>query len=163
VRHRFPLPAALAFEEHCYSLGISIAAPVIALFLQGSRGDMGGEEGTSCDQRELAQRASVLGAMLEDQEARWLRGEPVQLAEFCTLVNAQRRVLADIGLEREAREVVPLTEYIAQRSQEKSKRRLPSRLRVPRLPWLSRLRLRQLLFWRLWRLRRLRRRQLVLD
>jgi len=47
-----------------------------------------------------------------------LHGEPVQLAEFCTLVNAQRRVLADIGLGRKAREVVPLTEYIAQRSQE---------------------------------------------
>jgi hypothetical protein len=41
----------------------------------------------------------------------------VQLAEFCTLVNAQRRVLADIGLGRKAREVVPLTEYIAQRLQ----------------------------------------------
>jgi hypothetical protein len=37
VRHRFPLPAALAFEEHCYSLVIAIGAPVIALFLQRSR------------------------------------------------------------------------------------------------------------------------------
>ena len=36
---------------------------------------------------------------------RWLRGDGVELAEYCTLVNAQRRVLADIGLERQARDV----------------------------------------------------------
>ena len=80
---------------------------------------MGGEESTSCAQRELAQRASILGAMIEDAEATWLRGETV-LAEFCTFLNAQRRVLADIGLERRSREEVPFTEYIAQRSQEGS-------------------------------------------
>lgn len=71
----------------------------------GFLSDLGGEDNASIAQRELAQRASVLGAMLEDAEARWLRGEPVQLAEFCTLVNAQRRVLADIGLERKARNI----------------------------------------------------------
>ena len=58
-------------------------------------------------QQELAQRGAILGAMIDDQEARWLRGDGVELAEYCTLVNAQRRMLADIGLERRARDVTP--------------------------------------------------------
>jgi len=55
----------------------------------------------------------VLGAMLEDQEAKWLAGTPVELDKYCTLLNAQRRVLADIGLERRARDVTPkLSDYL---------------------------------------------------
>ena len=80
----------------------------------GFLSDLGGEDYASTAQRELAQRAAILGAMLEDQEARYLQGEPVELAEFCTLVNAQRRVLSDIGLDRRQRDVTPsLGEYIA--------------------------------------------------
>jgi hypothetical protein len=69
--------------------------------------DLGGEDYASVAQRELAQRASILGAMLEDVEARWLRGGAVELSEYGTLVNAQRRVLADIGLERRQKDVTP--------------------------------------------------------
>jgi hypothetical protein len=69
--------------------------------------DLGGDEHISLAQRELAQRAAVLGAMLEDAEARYLRGDDLDLPQFCTLVNAQRRVLADIGLDRVARTVSP--------------------------------------------------------
>jgi hypothetical protein len=86
----------------------------------GFLSDLGGEDRASIAQRELAQRASVLGAMLEDAETRWLRGEPVQLAEFCTLVNAQRRVLADIGLERRARDVTPISTYLAGKNSQSS-------------------------------------------
>lgn len=67
--------------------------------------DLGGDANVTCAQQELAQRASVLGAMIEDQEARYLRGESVSPTEYCTLANAQRRVLADIGLERVARDI----------------------------------------------------------
>ena len=66
-----------------------------------------GSDRATVAQQELAQRGAILGAMIEDQEARWLRGDGVDLAEYCTLVNAQRRVLADIGLERRARDVTP--------------------------------------------------------
>ena len=76
--------------------------------------DLGGEDRASTGHRELAQRGAILGAMLEDQEARWLRGDGVELAEYCTLVNAQRRVLADIGLERRPRDITPnLADYLA--------------------------------------------------
>jgi hypothetical protein len=73
----------------------------------GFLSDLGGADYASTAKRELAQRASILGAMLEDQEARWLRGDGTDLAEYCTLVNAQRRVLSDIGLERRQRDVTP--------------------------------------------------------
>jgi hypothetical protein len=73
----------------------------------GFLSDLGGEDRATMAQRELAQRGAVLGAMLEDQEVKWLAGAPVELDKYCTLVNAQRRVLADIGLERRARDVSP--------------------------------------------------------
>ena len=74
---------------------------------------MGGEENTTRAQRELAQRASILGAVLEDMEIRWLRGEAVEFGQLCALVNCQRRVLADIGLERRQRDVTPsLSQYL---------------------------------------------------
>jgi hypothetical protein len=76
--------------------------------------DLGGFDNTTVAQRELAQRASILGAMLEDTEVKWLRGDPIQLGEYCTLVYAQRRVLSDIGLERRQRDVTPaLSQYLA--------------------------------------------------
>ena len=42
-----------------------------------------------------------------------MAGQGVELDKYCTLVNAQRRVLGDIGLERRARDVTPkLTDYL---------------------------------------------------
>jgi hypothetical protein len=79
----------------------------------GFLSDLGGEEHATVAQQELAQRGAVLGAMLEDQEVKWLAGSPVELDKYCTLVNAQRRVLNDIGLERRARDVTPkLSDYL---------------------------------------------------
>ncbi|HEU4475925.1 MAG TPA: hypothetical protein VFR71_04425 [Methyloceanibacter sp.] len=40
-------------------------------------------------------------------EAKYLRGEPISATEYCTLINAQRRTLNDLGLERVARVVSP--------------------------------------------------------
>ena len=39
--------------------------------------DLGGEENTTCAQRELAQRASLLGAMIQDIEVKYLKGEQI--------------------------------------------------------------------------------------
>lgn len=75
--------------------------------------DLGGQEHTSIAQRELAQRAAILGAALEDIETRWLKGNPIELKEYATLINAQRRVLSDLGLERGPRDVTPsLAQYL---------------------------------------------------
>ena len=52
--------------------------------------------------------------LIESCEARWLAGETVELADYLAAINAQRRVLATIGLERRPRDVTPdLKTYIA--------------------------------------------------
>jgi hypothetical protein len=56
-------------------------------------------------ERQLAQRAGVLGAFLEDAEARWISGEPFDLGLYCTGLNAQRRVLEVLGIKRVPRDI----------------------------------------------------------
>lgn len=81
--------------------------------------DLGGEANASAGQRELAQRAAVLAAMIGDAEARWLRGEAIDLGSYLAAVNAHRRVLATLGLERRARNVTPSPlEYARQKAAE---------------------------------------------
>jgi hypothetical protein len=80
--------------------------------------DLGGERHASTGQRELAHRASVLGAIIQDAEVRYLKGEPVDLNAHLASINAYRRVLATLGLERRARTISrddPL-EYAAQKA-----------------------------------------------
>jgi hypothetical protein len=69
--------------------------------------DLGGEASASAGQRELAQRAAVLAAMIADSEAKWLRGDPIDLSGYLASVNAHRRILATLGLSRRARDITP--------------------------------------------------------
>ncbi len=78
--------------------------------------DLGGEENVSAARRALAEHAAVLNAVACDAGARYLSGEPIDTAEFATVTNALRRLLADIGLERVARDVTNLSSYLAARS-----------------------------------------------
>src|SRR5262245_34645082 len=52
-------------------------------------------------QRELAQRAAFISLLIEDHEARVLAGEQVDPLPLMGLGNAQRRLLAMLGLRRE--------------------------------------------------------------
>ena len=70
-------------------------------------GDLGGEDMASVGQQELVERAAVMGSMIRHTEAKWLDGEDMDLAGYLTAVNAYRRVLETIGLERRARDVTP--------------------------------------------------------
>jgi hypothetical protein len=75
--------------------------------------DLGGADQLSTGERQLVQRAGVMGALLSDIETRWIRGEPVDPAAYCTTVNAQRRILETIGLRRRPRDLPPpLSEYL---------------------------------------------------
>jgi ribosomal protein L30/L7E len=69
--------------------------------------DLGGPEQLSAGERQLVQRAGVLGAVLSDIEARWIRGEPLDPGSYCTIINAQRRVLEGLGLRRRPKDVTP--------------------------------------------------------
>ena len=70
-------------------------------------GDLGGGDRLSTAERQLVQRAAVLGAVLTDAESRWIDGEPIDPVTYCTIVNAQRRVFETVGLHRRARDVTP--------------------------------------------------------
>jgi hypothetical protein len=77
-------------------------------------GDLGGGDRLSTGERQLVQRAAVLGSMLADTEGRWIEGEPIDLGGYCAIVNAQRRVLEAIGLRRQPRDVTPsVADYVA--------------------------------------------------
>ncbi|MDE2466168.1 MAG: hypothetical protein KGO02_20995 [Alphaproteobacteria bacterium] len=81
--------------------------------------DLGGFDHLTAMQRELVENTAVLGAMLKDAAASYLSGDPVDLAEFMALTNAQRRLLADLGLERRAHDLAPdLQRYVAAKAKE---------------------------------------------
>jgi hypothetical protein len=77
--------------------------------------DLGGWDRLSAMQRELVENTAVLGAMLKDAAAAYLSGDPIDLQEFMALTNAQRRLLADLGLERRMMDVTAPTvrQYLA--------------------------------------------------
>ena len=77
--------------------------------------DLGGADRLSEGSRQLVQRAALLGTYIENCEAQWLAGDEVPLADYLAAVNAQRRVLATIGLDRRARDVneLNLSEYLS--------------------------------------------------
>ncbi|MER9285070.1 hypothetical protein [Mesorhizobium australicum] len=76
--------------------------------------DLGGIDRLSAMKREIVDSAALLGAMIKDAGATYLSGDPVDLGEFMALTNAQRRLLADIGLERRAKDITPsLADIIA--------------------------------------------------
>jgi len=54
-------------------------------------------------QKSLMRRASVLNAILENEEALWATGTPLTLNEYCSTVNVLRRLLMVLGLERRQR------------------------------------------------------------
>lgn len=77
--------------------------------------DLGGMDSLSALKRELVNSVAIMSAIVTDANARWLRGEPVSLAEIATLSNARRRDAQLLGLERVARDITDLDSYIASR------------------------------------------------
>jgi hypothetical protein len=74
----------------------------------------GGTDRLSPGERQLIQRCAVLGALLEDTETRWIRSGAIDPKDYCTVINAQRRVLETLGLQRRPpRDVTPTLEQIA--------------------------------------------------
>jgi hypothetical protein len=76
--------------------------------------DLGGADLLSAAERQLVQHGAVLGALLTAMERKWISNEaPFDPLVFSTLVNAQRRLFADLGLRRVPRDVTPsLSAYL---------------------------------------------------
>lgn len=70
-------------------------------------GDLGGSDRVSTAKRVLVENAALLGAAIQANATAFLSGGDADLSELVLLVNAQRRLLADLGLERSARDVTP--------------------------------------------------------
>jgi len=82
---------------------------------------LGGAERLSEGARQLVQRCAVLGTFIEACEVRWLQGQPIELLDYLAAVNAQRRIIEDLGAAaRQARDITDLTplEYAKRRDAE---------------------------------------------
>jgi uncharacterized protein YjiS (DUF1127 family) len=79
--------------------------------------DLGGRDRLSVMEMQLIDNSALLGAMLQDAATSYLQGEPIDLMEFQTLTNAQRRLLSDLGLQRRMRDVEPdIQSYLKRRT-----------------------------------------------
>lgn len=87
------------------------------MIISAIEADLGGADSLTAGEHVLAHRAVVATAMLEDMEALWLSGRPVDVAAYGTLTNVAARLLRTIGLQRRPRDVTPdLAAYVASRA-----------------------------------------------
>lgn len=82
-------------------------------------GDLGGGDILSTAERQMVQRAGVLGAILEDIETKWIGGGDMDPVTYTTVINAQRRMFEILGTKKRVKDVTPdLRDYLASKSQE---------------------------------------------
>lgn len=67
--------------------------------------DLGGDLTEA--QKAIAARAATLAVWCEQAETDFANGKDFDVATYSTTANAMRRLLADLGLERRARDVTP--------------------------------------------------------
>jgi hypothetical protein len=99
--------------------GRTAAAKNVRALIADIEDDLGGPDRLSAAEREITQRAALASAVLQDLEAHWLTGRPLDIASYTTLANSQARLLKMLGLQRRPRDVTPsLTDYVASRATE---------------------------------------------
>jgi hypothetical protein len=67
--------------------------------------DLGGDLTEA--QKAIAARAATMAVWCEQAETEFANGGDFDVTTFATVANALRRLLADLGLERRARDVTP--------------------------------------------------------
>jgi hypothetical protein len=81
--------------------------------LEQIQADLGGPDGLSEAQRQLARRAATMCAQAEIMEAEAVSGRAFDVHCFATLANCQRRLFESIGIERRSRDITPsLSNYL---------------------------------------------------
>jgi hypothetical protein len=97
--------------------GRTVAARQARETISAIESDLGGAENITTAMRQIIESAAVTSAMVADLGSRWLAGEQIDLALFCTLGNAQRRLFETIGFSRVPKNVTPsVSEYLAQKT-----------------------------------------------
>lgn len=95
--------------------GRSLAARRFREIYTGIEIDLGGNLTEA--QRHLIARAAVMGLWCEQREAELAEGTDFDAGAYATIANAQRRLLSDLGLQRQSRNVTPtLDQYLANRA-----------------------------------------------
>ena len=75
--------------------------------------DLGGPAGLTAVQRALIEAFAATSILVNDQGARVVLGEPVDVATFAQLTSTMCRLASRIGIERIARDVTPtLDQYL---------------------------------------------------
>ncbi|WP_174513834.1 hypothetical protein [Methylocella tundrae] len=79
--------------------------------------DLGGAEGLSEGQRQLARRCALMSVECEKLEAKSVAGEPIDLDVFGQLSDRIGRAFQRLGLRRAKRDVTPdFKTYVASKS-----------------------------------------------
>lgn len=92
--------------------GRTSIAKAVSERLHALTNDLGGVESLSYQQRSLCKRAIWMEAIIEQQEAELARGGEVDQGRLTQAVNSLIGLLKTLGLERRAREVPTLHDYI---------------------------------------------------
>lgn len=77
--------------------------------------DLGGPDNMSRAELELARRAAGLAVLAALAESRLLAGHEVDIPSLVSVGNAQRRILATLGLERRAKVAPSLQDWLKER------------------------------------------------
>jgi hypothetical protein len=94
--------------------GRSLMARRFREIYTGIESDLGGDLTEA--QRHLIARAATMGLWLESREAELAEGAEFDSAAYCTVANAQRRLLADLGLGRVMRDAAPtVVQYLREK------------------------------------------------
>ena len=81
----------------------------------GIEADLGGDLTEA--QKHLVARAATLACWAEERESELATGQNFDATQYATISNALRRLLADLGLERRAKDITPsLQDYIKGRA-----------------------------------------------
>jgi hypothetical protein len=95
--------------------GRSLVARRFREIYTGIESDLGGDLTEA--QRHLIARAAVMGLWCEQREAELAEGADFDAGAYATIANAQRRLLSDLGLHRQARNITPtLEQFLAARA-----------------------------------------------
>ena len=97
--------------------GRTAIAKAISQRLRALETDLGGHDALSYQQRSLVKRAVWMEAIIEQQESALSRGEAVDQGKLTQAVNSLMGLLKTLGLERIARDVPTLNEYLKQKTQ----------------------------------------------
>lgn len=99
--------------------GRTSLARIIQDRLTTLQNDLGGPDQLSYQQRSLCRRAIWMEAVIEQQEIALSKGEEIDQGKLTQATNTLIGLFRHLGLERKARDVPSLSEYIESKRREK--------------------------------------------